>query len=197
MKQRGANQAAAYTIKGILDGFYQGEMQAGKPHGHGTWVGKGIAAGHRYEGEWTQGEWHGYGICTMQDGAWYKGQFEDHCFHGRGAWRSSDGTRFFDGKWERGWPRHGIALDCRDGSIYLASVDGENWIDSMLKVPGIVPTGWRKVGKLERQPGTCTLEAGLGSVVLLDGTRLDARMGRLHRLSGVASCSTVNTSSDE
>ena len=171
----------SYQIHGILDGIYWGEIKTGVPDGKGMWIGKGTARGHRYEGDWVGGQWQGFGVCTLPDGARYEGQLDDHCFHGRGCWRSSDSTRLFDGEWINGWPKRGTALDSRDGAIYLVECDEETWIGSVMNTTGVTPTGWKRIGTLEEgQPiqgdrFSAALE-WTGTVVLLDGTRFSGRM---------------------
>ena len=52
-------------------GIYQGEMQAGKPHGKGrvTWK-----DGDIFEGEYVKGKRQGYGVYTFYDGERYEGE---------------------------------------------------------------------------------------------------------------------------
>ena len=179
----------SYQIHGILDGCYRGQVEDGTPHGRGTWGGRGIASGHRYEGEWVHGELHGHGVCTLPDGARYEGELDDHCFHGRGAWRSSDGARFFDGDWTRGWPRSGTALDARNGDLYRAEESEETWISSILEKGGAAPPGWTRAGTLERgHPGAEAFGAGVewtGAATLADGTRFEGRLRGLRPVAGV------------
>ena len=83
------------------DFVYDGGMQGGKMHGHGTFT----LSGHRYEGKFRGGEWHGYGTYTSSEGDRYEGEFRDSWRHGQGTFTFANGDRY-EGEWREGW-RHG------------------------------------------------------------------------------------------
>jgi hypothetical protein len=56
--------------------MFEGELVAGAPHGHGTYV---FASGFMYEGTWCKGLPHGWGVlcdarwaCTRYPGVWWR-----------------------------------------------------------------------------------------------------------------------------
>ena len=79
---------------------YEGEWRDGKRHGHGTYTG---ANGDRYEGEWRDGRRHGYGTVTITytDGNRYEGEWRDGKPHGYGTFTYTDGDRY-EGEWREG-----------------------------------------------------------------------------------------------
>lgn len=60
-------------------GYYEGEWQLGRYHGHGkiVWGSSGCS----YEGEWEKGEMHGRGVkkdgsgTILLEGLWIRGRF--------------------------------------------------------------------------------------------------------------------------
>ena len=108
---------------------YCGEVADGRSHGRGVDVCKSVDPtidGHRYEGDHYHDSWHG-----------------------RGAFRSGDGTRHFDGAWANNLPQHGTALD--GGVLYRVMFDGKTPITS-----GWAPSTerWERIGELvQGQPG--------------------------------------------
>ena len=70
--------------------IYEGEMQTGKAHGHGTatWNNRHEGnANSRYEGRWRQGRPHGYGTYISPDGGRFEGRWFRGCFRGaEGRW---------------------------------------------------------------------------------------------------------------
>ena len=55
--------------------------------------------GHKFEGEWNNGEQHGRGTFTWPDGRKYTGMFKNGNPYGQGTYTYLDGTKNF-GKWE-------------------------------------------------------------------------------------------------
>ena len=55
------------------DGKYVGEIENGKPNGHGIYTSPN---GNKYEGEWKVGEIHGQGIYTYSNGNKYEGEWK-------------------------------------------------------------------------------------------------------------------------
>lgn len=74
-------------LRGGVD-RYEGEMRAGKHHGHGIYL---WHTGERYEGEWRSGDRHGRGVDTGADGERYEGGWKDHKRHGWGVLTLPDG----------------------------------------------------------------------------------------------------------
>ena len=77
---------------------YEGNMVAGKQHGHGTLLRSDAA---RYEGEWQEGKRHGIGIYTWAAGHRYEGGWRDDRPHGFGTATFADGD-VHQGEWRRG-----------------------------------------------------------------------------------------------
>lgn len=126
---------------------YEGEWQAGKPHGTGTatflggkvtyegsWEegrphGVGVLTDcrfsafnqppYRYKGPWQRGEEHGMdGEESFPDGASYLGGFMEGRRHGYGVLRSGDGTYEYRGQWLNG-RRHGRGVEkTPNGDVY-------------------------------------------------------------------------------
>jgi hypothetical protein len=133
---------------------FEGEHNAdGRPHGYA--VAKGIAGSSTAcclrEGTWVNGKMHGIGSLKFADGGRLEGEFRGDGryghLHGRGAFRSPDGDRIFDGTWANGFPVRGTALDA-DGTIFLAELDGRG----PLHAEGWEPERWTPVGTLHGRP---------------------------------------------
>ncbi len=80
------------------ESVYQGTMQAGKVHGHGT---ETYTNGNRYEGEWRDGKRHGRGTHTFPSGNRYEGEYRDGKPHGWGTYTQTDGD-VDQGNWTNG-----------------------------------------------------------------------------------------------
>ena len=78
-------------------GNYNGELQAGKPHGKGRTTYKN---GNVYEGEYVKGNRQGYGIYTFSDGEKYEGEWFQNQQHGKGIYYFANNNRY-DGLWFR------------------------------------------------------------------------------------------------
>ena len=63
---------------------YEGEFLNGNFHGYGTYW---FTSGDKYEGELAHGKQHGKGIYTWADGRYYDGTFKGHKMHGMGLCR--------------------------------------------------------------------------------------------------------------
>jgi len=68
--------------------IYEGEMQFGRAHGHGTATWNNLHEGNsRYEGQWRGGRPHGYGAYISPDGGVFEGRWSHGCFRGaEGRW---------------------------------------------------------------------------------------------------------------
>ena len=82
---------------------YNGDIQNGVKHGHGTYVYEGSY--FQYEGEWQKNKKHGRGVLTLGDGTRYEGSFSagEMCGEGTKLW--PDGATY-TGTFEEGEP-HG------------------------------------------------------------------------------------------
>ena len=86
-------------------GKYNGEMQAGKPHGKGRTTYKN---GNVYEGEYDKGNRQGYGVYTFNDGEKYEGEWFQNQQHGHGIYYFANNNRY-DGLWFRDYQHgHGV-----------------------------------------------------------------------------------------
>ncbi len=63
-------------------------------------------AGSRYEGEWSNGCHHGYGVYTWLDGRRYEGQWDYNKKEGVGTYYFGHEGCAYTGHWEDGY-RHG------------------------------------------------------------------------------------------
>jgi hypothetical protein len=94
---------------------YEGEFHKGRCNGAGVYnfFGKG-----KYEGDWVDGKYDGYGIESWARGSRYRGQYRQGLRHGHGVYRFYSGD-CYAGEWAGG-QSHGIgAQTCSDGSSYV------------------------------------------------------------------------------
>ncbi|XP_059299138.1 uncharacterized protein LOC132051897 [Lycium ferocissimum] len=95
--------------------LYEGEFHKGKCNGSGvyTFFMKG-----RYEGDWINGKYDGYGIENWARGSKYKGQYRQGMRNGYGVYKFYTGDSYV-GEWCNG-QSHGIGVQsCSDGSCYV------------------------------------------------------------------------------
>lgn len=62
--------------------------------------------GHKYFGQWSEGEMSGYGIYIHSDGVFYYGKYENNLKQGYGCYYWSE-TRRYVGYWNKG-KQHGF-----------------------------------------------------------------------------------------
>ena len=72
-------------------GHNEGRRQNGVARRSGEW---NSPDGHRYVGEFLDGEFHGKGAYYWPDGERYEGEFRRGEFHGNGEWTMADGERY-------------------------------------------------------------------------------------------------------
>ncbi|XP_015903121.2 uncharacterized protein LOC107435997 [Ziziphus jujuba] len=95
--------------------FYEGEFHKGKCNGSGVY---NYFVNGRYEGDWIDGRYDGYGIESWARGSRYKGQYRQGLRHGYGVYRFYTGDSYA-GEWCNG-QSHGVGVQtCSDGSCYI------------------------------------------------------------------------------
>ncbi|CAN4078105.1 unnamed protein product [Withania somnifera] len=93
---------------------YEGEFHKGKCSGSGVYY---YRLNGRYEGDWIDGKYDGYGVETWSKGSRYRGQYRQGLRHGVGMYRSYSGD-LYAGEWCNG-QCHGYGVHtCEDGSSY-------------------------------------------------------------------------------
>ena len=76
---------------------------------HSNFTGHGYREyiNYKYEGDFLNGLWHGYGIAEWNDGSRYEGEWRDDKQHGYGVMVYPNGVRY-EGEWKQGsWHGHG------------------------------------------------------------------------------------------
>lgn len=95
--------------------FYEGEFHKGRSNGSGVY---NYFVNGRYEGEWVDGKYDGYGIESWARGSRYRGQYRQGLRHGYGVYRFYTGDSY-SGEWSNG-QSHGMGLQtCSDASTYI------------------------------------------------------------------------------
>lgn len=95
--------------------FYEGEFHKGRCTGSGVY---NYFANGRYEGDWIDGRYDGYGIESWARGSKYRGQYKQGLRHGYGVYRFYTGDTYA-GQWCNG-QSHGLGVQtCSDGSCYI------------------------------------------------------------------------------
>ncbi|PIA47330.1 hypothetical protein AQUCO_01400178v1 [Aquilegia coerulea] len=95
--------------------FYEGEFHKGRSNGSGVY---NYFVNGRYEGDWIDGRYDGYGIESWARGSRYRGQYRQGLRHGCGVYRFYTGDSY-SGEWCNG-QSHGIGVQtCADGSCYV------------------------------------------------------------------------------
>ncbi|XP_009796895.1 uncharacterized protein [Nicotiana sylvestris] len=95
--------------------MYEGEFHKGKCNGSGVYT---FFVKGRYEGEWIDGRYDGYGMESWARGSKYRGQYRQGLRHGYGVYKFYTGDTYA-GEWCNG-QSHGIGVQsCSDGSCYI------------------------------------------------------------------------------
>ncbi|CAN0892518.1 Phosphatidylinositol 4-phosphate 5-kinase 9, partial [Linum grandiflorum] len=95
--------------------YYEGEFHKGKCNGSGVY---NFFVNGRYEGDWIDGRYDGYGIESWARGSRYRGQYRQGLRHGYGVYRFFTGDSYA-GEWCNG-QSHGFGVQtCADGSCYV------------------------------------------------------------------------------
>ncbi|GMN48285.1 hypothetical protein TIFTF001_017469 [Ficus carica] len=94
---------------------YEGEFHKGKCSGSGVYY---YYMSGRYEGNWVDEKYDGYGVETWARGSRYRGQYRQGLRHGFGVYRFYTGD-VYAGEWSNG-QSHGCGVHtCEDGSRYV------------------------------------------------------------------------------
>ena len=95
--------------------FYEGEIHQGRCNGSGVY---NYFVNGRYEGDWVDGKYDGYGIESWARGSRYRGQYRGGLRHGFGVYRFYTADTYA-GEWFHG-QYHGVGVQtCSDGSCYV------------------------------------------------------------------------------
>ncbi|KAK8640051.1 hypothetical protein V6N13_138416 [Hibiscus sabdariffa] len=112
--EKAANLGAWVQIYNNGD-VYEGEFHKGKCSGSGVYY---YYMKGRYEGDWIDGKYDGYGVETWAKGSRYRGQYRQGLRHGIGVYRFYTGD-VYAGEWSNGHC-HGCGVHtCADGSNYV------------------------------------------------------------------------------
>lgn len=94
---------------------YEGEFHKGKCSGSGVYH---FHMSGRFEGDWIDGKYDGFGVETWARGSRYRGQYRKGLRHGIGIYRFFGGD-VYTGEWCNG-QCHGFGVHtCNDGSHYV------------------------------------------------------------------------------
>ncbi|XP_078445795.1 uncharacterized protein LOC144714870 [Wolffia australiana] len=94
---------------------YEGEFHKGKCSGSGVYY---YYMSGRYEGDWIDDKYDGFGVETWARGSRYRGQYRQGLRHGFGIYRFYTGD-LYAGEWSSG-QSHGCGVHtCEDGSRYI------------------------------------------------------------------------------
>ncbi|KAK6115571.1 hypothetical protein DH2020_007840 [Rehmannia glutinosa] len=95
--------------------FYEGEFHKGRCNGSGVY---NYIVNGRYEGDWVDGRYDGYGIESWARGSRYIGQYRQGLRHGYGVYKFYTGDTYA-GEWCNGQSQGIGAQTCADGSCYI------------------------------------------------------------------------------
>ncbi|CAK9150926.1 unnamed protein product [Ilex paraguariensis] len=95
--------------------FYEGEFHKGRRNGSGVY---NYFVSGKYEGDWIDGGYDGFGIERWAKGSRYRGQYRQGLRHGYGVYKFYTGDSYA-GEWCNG-QSHGVGMQtCSDGSCYV------------------------------------------------------------------------------
>ncbi|KAI3812755.1 hypothetical protein L1987_17467 [Smallanthus sonchifolius] len=115
------NTDSGFLVKVYSNGdVYEGEFYKGKCSGSGVYY---YNLNGRYEGDWVDQKYDGYGVETWAKGSRYRGQYRQGLRHGYGVYRFYTGD-MYAGEWFKG-QCHGCGIHtCEDGSRYSGEFKG-------------------------------------------------------------------------
>ncbi|KAJ0251246.1 Uncharacterized protein HA466_0136060 [Hirschfeldia incana] len=94
---------------------YEGEFRKGKCWGSGVYY---YSMKGKYEGDWVDGKYDGFGVETWAKGSRYRGQYRQGMRHGGGIYRFYTGD-VYAGEWSNG-QSHGFGVyTSEDGSRFV------------------------------------------------------------------------------
>ncbi|OIT39945.1 PREDICTED: uncharacterized protein LOC109237433 isoform X1 [Nicotiana attenuata] len=109
------NTSGCYVQAYSNGDVFEGEFHKGKCSGSGVYY---YYMSGRYEGDWVDGKYDGYGVETWARGSRYRGQYRQGLRHGFGVYRFYTGD-VYAGEWSNG-QSHGCGVHtCEDGSRYV------------------------------------------------------------------------------
>ncbi|XP_076923064.1 uncharacterized protein LOC143585075 [Bidens hawaiensis] len=119
-KRNNNNNNVNGTVEVYNNGdVYEGEFHKGKCSGCGVYY---YYMSGRYEGDWVDGKYDGYGVETWARGSRYRGQYLQGLRHGFGVYRFYTGD-VYAGEWVNG-QSHGRGVHtCEDGSRYVGEFE--------------------------------------------------------------------------
>jgi hypothetical protein len=95
--------------------IYEGQFHRGRCTGSGVYY---YYMSGRYEGDWVDAKYDGFGVETWARGSRYRGQYRLGLRHGHGVYRFYTGD-VYSGEWSNG-QSHGYGVHtCEDGSRYI------------------------------------------------------------------------------
>lgn len=115
-KSENENQVVREGVEFYSNGdIYEGEYHKGRCNGSGVY---NYFVKGRYEGDWVDGKYDGYGIESWARGSKYRGQYRQGLRHGYGVYKFYTGDTYA-GQWCNG-QSHGVgSQSCSDGSSYI------------------------------------------------------------------------------
>lgn len=152
-------------------GMYEGDVRDGQPHGFGT---LSTDDGDIYEGGWRDGKRHGYGELIWNDGSRYAGFWHDGEMEGQGTLTTHDGDRY-KGEFRNGLFHGQGEYRWADGSEYR----GEWQSGQRHGVGTMVWAGdGARDGNFEYYEGEWVNDKpfGYGMVIWVDGTTYEGEM---------------------
>ncbi|KAF6772002.1 hypothetical protein AHF37_09190 [Paragonimus kellicotti] len=114
----------------MLTGSYKGATNSCNRHGFGFYkYGRGF---YRYEGEWKEGQKHGFGKLIMADGSFYTGQFDHGEITGIGTQYYASTGNTYEGKFRLGERQGQGIMRYKNGSAYCGEWVAnarQGWVD--------------------------------------------------------------------
>ncbi|XP_076951612.1 uncharacterized protein LOC143625030 [Bidens hawaiensis] len=123
-RRKGNNNNHHHSVNSTVEVYnngdvYEGEFHKGKCSGCGVYY---YYMSGRYEGDWVDGKYDGYGVETWARGSRYRGQYVQGLRHGFGVYRFYTGD-VYAGEWVNG-QSHGCGVHtCEDGSRYVGEFE--------------------------------------------------------------------------